>query len=67
MGSVLPNKHCNEIQRRQEMKAFKINGKIDQTSIATGHQQKRGTAVFAHRCTKRSKTRGAQLRNALKD
>lgn len=44
-----------------------IRIKVDQTKVARGHQGRRGTVSFAHRNTKRRKTRGASFAYATRD
>jgi hypothetical protein len=45
------------------MERYKI--KVDVLKVSKGHQGKRGTVAFAHKCTKRAKTRNAILRKAM--
>jgi len=47
------------------MESYKI--KVDVLNVSKGHQGKRGTVAFAHKNTKRAKTRSAKLRRALAD
>lgn len=42
-----------------------IKIKVDVLKVGKGHQGKRGTVAFAHKNTKRAKTRNAKLRHAL--